>query len=351
MTARKLSRRKAGRTKHDDGYSKFRTRWRHVLLIDQHIRAGAAPNCTKLAQELEVSRRTILRDIDFMKCDLGAPLDYDAKKGGYVYTEPNWTMPSLRITEGELFTLMVAEKALEAYSGTPWVSRMRQVFSRMVASLPDRIEVAPQELLSRVSFDSGGSAEVDPAVLDAIAKAVGKNLTADFKYCRLGVDESRDYRVDPYVLRRMQGAWYLAGRDHRNGYVPLFSLSRMSQVRPTEQTFDYGGSGFDPKAYFARTFGIYHSTECHHVVIEFSGFAARLVRERRWHDSQKLTDLPDGRLRLEMDISHLYDVCPWVLSWGVEAKAVAPQDLVGLVADQLMRASKMYEARKTAGNE
>ena len=134
MTARKTSRRKAARAENDDGYSKFRTRWRHVLLLDQKIKAGLAPNCTTLAQELEVSRRTILRDIDFMKSDLGAPLDYDPKKRGYIYTEPNWVMPSLRITEGELFTLMVAEKALAAYAGTPWVSRLQQVFGRMVGS-------------------------------------------------------------------------------------------------------------------------------------------------------------------------------------------------------------------------
>ena len=141
----------------------------------------------------------------------------------------------------------------------------------------------------------------------------------EFNYCRLGLD--RSHRLPGLTLTccdacRERG--YLAGRDHRNGYVPLFSLSRIAQVRLTEQAFDYGGSGFDPKAYFARTFGIYHSTECHHVVIEFSGFAARLVRERRSHNSQKLTDLPNGRLRLEMDISHLYNVCPWVLSSGRE---------------------------------
>ena len=96
-----------------EGYSKFRTRWRHVLLIDQKIREGTAPNCGRLAQELEVSRRTILRDIDFMKYDLAAPLEYDPGKRGYVYSEPNWVMPSVRITEGELFALLVAEKALE----------------------------------------------------------------------------------------------------------------------------------------------------------------------------------------------------------------------------------------------
>ena len=147
----------------------------------------------------------------------------------------------------------------------------------------------------------------------------------------------------------MQGAWYLAGRDHHSGYVPLFNLSRMSKVRLTEQAFDYAGSGFAPKAYFATTFGTYHTSESHHVVIEFSGFAAKLVRERHWHDSQKLTDLPDGRLRLELDISHLDDICPWVLSWGAQAKAVAPADLARMVADHLSRASKLYKAAKPAG--
>lgn len=351
MGKRKAIRRKTAGDKRDDGYSKFRIRWRHVMLLDQQIRAGAAPNCTKLADELEVSRRTILRDIEFMKDDLGAPLDYDPKKRGYVYTEPNWVMPSLRITEGELFTLMIAEKALEAYSGTPWASRLRKVFGRMVAALPDRIEVAPQEFLSRVSFDMGGTAEVDPAVLESIAKAVGQNLAVDFSYCPLWAAESRVYRVDPYMLRRMQGAWYLVGRDHRSGNIPLFHLTRMSKVSLTELAFDYGSSGFDPKAYFATTFSTYHTSECHHVVIEFSGLAAKVVRERHWHDSQKLTDLPDGHLRLELDISHLDDICPWVLSWGAEAKAVAPADLVRLAGDQLMRASRMYEGGKAAENQ
>jgi proteasome accessory factor B len=321
------------------------------MLIDQQIRAGGAPNCRKLSRELEVSRRTILRDIEFMKFDLGAPLDYDPKKCGYIYTEPNWVMPSLRITEGELFTLLIAEKALDAYSGAPWASRLRKVFGRMVASLPDRIEVAPQEFLARVSFDMGGTADVDPAVLEAIAKAVGQNQAVDFSYCPLWTDKPRAYRVDPYMLRRMAGAWYLVGRDHRSGNIPLFNLTRMSNVRLTEQAFDYGSSGFDPKAYFATTFSTYHTSECHHVVIEFSGFAAKVVRERHWHDSQKLADLPDGRLRLELDISHLDDICPWVLSWGAEAKAVAPVELARLVADQLTRASRMYEGGKAAENQ
>jgi len=338
--------RKAKGAAREATYLKFRVRWRHVLLIDQRIRSGQAPNCRRLAEELEVSRRTVLRDVDFLKYDLGAPIEYDPARRGYVYTEPNWVMPSVRITEGELFALLVAEKALEAYTGTPWAERLRKVFERMVTALPDRIEMAPRELLARVDFDPGGISSVDPNILATISAAVTKNQTLRIRYQTRDRKEGQDYTVDPYVLRRARGAWYLAARDHRSGHVPLFNLTRIQSAEPTGQTFDYDESGFDPRAYFADTFGVFQAPGRHRVAIEFSGTAAHLVRERRWHASQKLKDLPRGRLRFEVEVSHLWDICPWVLSWGAEAKVLRPKELVRLVADQAAGAAAQYSGSK-----
>lgn len=67
MPARASKPKATKQSRHQAGYLKFRTRWRHVLLIDQQIRSGQAPNCRRLAQELEVSHRTVLRDIDFRR--------------------------------------------------------------------------------------------------------------------------------------------------------------------------------------------------------------------------------------------------------------------------------------------
>lgn len=328
------------------GYVKFRSRWRHVLLIDLEIRAGRAPNCRQLADMLEVNRRTVLRDIEFLKYDLGAPVEYDPQRGGYFYTEPNWSLPSLRITEGELFALMVAEKALAAYAGTPWAARMKRAFDRMIAALPDRVEVAPEDLLPRVAFDTAAPAAVDPQVLETISQALRRNQTVRVEYLRLGDTKPRHYTLDPYVLRRARGAWYLAGRDHKSGHVPLFNLSRVRGVEPTKLKFDYAMSGFDPDEYFSRTFAVYHGMGHHRVVVEFSGIAAQLVRERQWHALQKLTDLPGGRLRFEADVSHLDDIWPWVLSWGGQARARAPKELVQVVAQEATRAAGQYARSK-----
>jgi len=334
------------RTKNQNGYSKFRTRWRHVLLIDQQIRSGKAPNCRQLASELEVSRRTILRDIDFLRYDLGGPVEYDASRRGYIYTEPNWDMPGIRITEGELFALMVAEKALEAYAGTPWVNRLQQVFNRMIAGLPDRIEIPPQELLHRISFDSNAPAIVDPSVLEILGKAVQDNRTLRMTYRALDREREKTYTIDPYVLRQARGAWYLAARDHRSGRVPMFNLSRIRKIETTEQFFDYELSEFDSKEYFSKTFGAYETSQSCDVVIEFSGWAAQLVSERRWHESQKLKDLPGGRLRFEIVVSHLNDIWPWVLSWGGEAKVIKPKELVEIVNRQAAATVRLYRKKR-----
>jgi len=323
-------------------YLKFRTRWRHVLLIDEQIRCGRAPNCRQLADKLEVCRRTILRDIDFLRYDLGAPVEYDAARGGYVYTEANWVMPSVRITEGEVFALMVAEKALEAYRGTPWAQRLAGIFERITAALPDRIEVAPREMLARVSFDADAPAIVAPDLLTTLAEAVSANRVLRMSYRPLGRPSPRRYELDPYMLRRARGAWYLIAREHRSGRVPMFNVCRIEKVEPTGATFDYDAAGFDPKAYFAATFGVHETSQRHRVVVEFTGWAAQLVRERQWHASQKLTDLPDGRLRFEVEVAHLDDIWPWVLSWGRWAKAIGPKELVQTVRDQAAQTARQY---------
>ena len=307
--------------------TKFRTRWRHVLLIDERIRYGDAPNCQQLAGELEVSRRTILRDIDFLKCDLQAPIEYDPSKRGYVYTEPNWSMPNLRITEGELFALMIAEQAMEVYSGTAWGEALKRVFDRMIAALPDRIEIAPRELLPRFSLDSVPMARVNPDVMSVLTEAVKKNQTIAITYRPLQKKDVRDYVVDPYILRQSHGAWYLAARDHRSGYIPMFNVSRMVAASPTGSEFDYEAADFDSKAYFEETFGVYETNERQKVVLRFSGVAARLISERQWHPSQKLREMRTGDIELEMVVSHLDDIWPWVLSWGKNVKVIQPKAL------------------------
>ena len=51
------------------------------------------------------------------------------------------------------------------------------------------------------------------------------------------------------------------------------------------------------------------------------------MRERKWHGSQELTDLPGGGVRLRLLLNNLAEVERWILSWGTHATVVRPERL------------------------
>jgi predicted DNA-binding transcriptional regulator YafY len=78
-------------------------------------RAGHWPNACTLARELEVNPRTIQRDIEFLRYRLHAPVVFDAVRNGYHYTDPDFQLSFIRLTEGELAALFLGERLLQEY--------------------------------------------------------------------------------------------------------------------------------------------------------------------------------------------------------------------------------------------
>ena len=92
-----------------------------IFEIDRQIRAGEYPNVDRLAAGLEVSRRVIFKDREFMVNRLGAPIEYDREKGGWYYTEKVWTLPSTMVSEGQLLAFFLSVGA-DVTLGQPWAN-------------------------------------------------------------------------------------------------------------------------------------------------------------------------------------------------------------------------------------
>src|SRR5688500_4969042 len=96
--------------------------------IFERIRTGDYPNRKALAEEIEVAEKTIQRDIEFMRDMMNLPIAYDPHRYGYYFDQPVGNFPLLKLTEGELFAILVGEKALEQYIGTPFEKPLRNTF-------------------------------------------------------------------------------------------------------------------------------------------------------------------------------------------------------------------------------
>src|SRR6266567_2479166 len=132
-----------------------------MLRIHQALRAGNFPNASTLALDLEVSTKSIQRDLEFMRDRLGLPLEYDGRRWGYHYTEEVSSFPTLQITEGELFALLVAEKALQQYRGTTFEKPLVSAFRKMSAALPDTVSLNLEEWDQTISFRTSAEPIMD----------------------------------------------------------------------------------------------------------------------------------------------------------------------------------------------
>src|SRR5216683_1851508 len=85
--------------------------------IDEKLHSQSWPNASSLARELEVTTRTIHRDIEYLRDQRKAPIAFDPKKNGYFYTEPSFRLPHFSVSEGECLALFLAERLLQQYRG------------------------------------------------------------------------------------------------------------------------------------------------------------------------------------------------------------------------------------------
>ena len=301
-----------------------------MMRIHQEIQSGKYPNMTNLAQELEVSVKSIQRDLDFMRDRLNLPLAYDSRKFGYHYTQEVGAFPTVQISEGELFAMLVAEKALQQYRGTNFERPLMSAFRKMAAALPDAVSIHLPDWEQTISFRTSAEPLIKLEIIDVLAKAAAQRQQLEIAYRKPGQQKTEPRVIDPYHLANINGEWFLFAFDHLRNDIRTFVPARIQSARETGNKF-VRPQKFSLEKRLRDSFGVHSGRGEHRVVIRFDEFAADYIREKRWHASQQIKELPNGGLELQLKLSSLDEVERWVLGWGGHATVLQPPELAGSV--------------------
>lgn len=298
-----------------------------MLRIHQLIQSGAFPNATRLAAELEVSTKSIHRDIEFMRDRLQLPLEFNRARFGYSYTEQVNAFPTVQITEGELFALIVAERALQQYRGTSFEKPLLSAIKKMEQALPETISLDLADVGRTISFRTRAEPILDLEVFDRLAKATAARQQLELAYRKPGMQQTERRIVDPYHLANINGEWFLFAFDHLRQDIRTFVPARIKSVRSTGKSF-HRQKKFSLDARLRDSFGVHAGQGTFDVVLRFDARVADYIREKKWHDSQQLRELGNGGVEMRLKLSSLPEVERWVLSWGGNATVVSPAELV-----------------------
>lgn len=294
--------------------------------IFHRIKDGAFPNCGELAAEFEVSTRTIKRDIDFMKVRYQLPIEYDARRYGFFFTGPVEDFPSVPVTEAEMFALFIAQKAVNQYRGTSFAQPLEAAFRKLTAQLSSGASFTLNNLDQALSFRPFAPGDTDVDTFQQLTQALQDRRVVSFLYRNLGAEKAQTRLVHPYHLACIDSHWYLFAFDEQRKAMRTFVLTRLRDLEVKKRTFTVSAK-FDANEHLKGSLSVFKGTDDYEVVIDFDRWAADLVRGRRWHASQDITELPKGQMRLRLRLNSIEEAERWVLGWGTHATVVRPKAL------------------------
>ena len=203
-----------------------------LFRIVQFLRQGRLLTAQMLAEKLQVSQRTIYRDIQDLQL-AGTPIEGEAGVG---YTlRRDMDLPPLMFTRGELTALVLGARLVRAWGGSENVLGANQALQRIEAVLPADL---------RTEFDSillyaPGGYHIRPHLrerLDMLHGACKTRHAISFSYTREDGEQSQR-SVLPLALSFWTGVWTLASWCELRDDFRDFRIDRMEQVALLERTF------------------------------------------------------------------------------------------------------------------
>ncbi len=121
-----------------------------------------------------------------------------------------------------------------------------------------------------------------------------------------------------------------------------FAVERVQKVEVLDQGFEVPAD-FSPTEYARSAFGIFGG-KAETVELRFDAGIAGYVRERNWHESQRLDDEPDGGVRLTLDVAPSFDLKSWIKGFLPHVRVERPASLREEIARELAAARAAFPA-------
>jgi predicted DNA-binding transcriptional regulator YafY len=271
-----------------------------------------------------------------------APIEYDFTRRGFYYTEPNFFIKSIILTEGELFSIALFDQLLEQYRNTPLEKKLRDIFSKILKSLPDNVTLDSVFSQTKTTFIPDAPVAIDHKVFENIFKALREHFTFTEKYRSLKRIEYSERTLDPYHAICHRGYWYIICYCHENGTTRTYLFQRFKDIKLTRKRFSIPAS-FNKELFFDRQIGVLNTGG---KTYTFEFFLHKDIGtyavERFYHQTQTVEQRPDGSVYVKFTTSQIAEVLRWTLSQGDMIQVLSPPEFVEEVRDKIEKMKNIY---------
>ena len=279
----------------------------------------------QLAEKFEVSRRTILRDIETLNMS-GIPVISEQGQGGGISIVSNYKVDRTLLSSDDMRAILSGLQSLDSVSGT---NRYRQLMEKLSAAETSSVNADNHIIIDLSSWDKSAVADK----IEMIRQAMEKRMMIMFRYFSPKGETTR--KLEPYHLVFQWSAWYVWGFcTDRNDYR-MFKLTRMTELQMTDEKCA------------ERDVPEYTCDKLRHTRGEIEA-EVRFDKSLKWRLIDEFgTDMlgydDNGDIRLTLTWEDAPTFYRYILSFGDSAEIISPEGYRQEFAELLKNISDKYE--------
>jgi predicted DNA-binding transcriptional regulator YafY len=305
-----------------------------------------------LRSELEVSRATLKRDLQYLRERMDAPIVYDRTDNAYRFAggarERAHELPGLWFSDREIHALLTMHQLIEGLEAEGVLGRHLQPLLDKLHGMLGADDAAAREMMRRVNIVAAARRPVNPRFFETVGSALLERRRVALRYyTRARGSESRR-EVSPQRLTHYRNTWYLDAWCHSSQGLRRFALDAVREAELLPQPAKEVPLAA-VKAELDGGYGVFAGKRLQWATLRFTPEAARWVAAEQWHPQQKLRWCSDGALELRVPYADSTELSMDILRHGDQVRVLAPKSLVQQVAERAQRAASQYEISIEAG--
>jgi predicted DNA-binding transcriptional regulator YafY len=313
--------------------------------IQQMLRQRRHVPTQDFLDELEVSKATFKRDLEYLKDRMHAPIVYDRNAEAYRFEDAiedrgRWELPGLWFNADELLALLTMDRLIgDLQPGllTELVGPLRERLRQLLESGTQRAD----EVARRIRIVAQGARAVEPAHFRTLTTGLLSRRRLRIRHQRRQDGSVLEREVSPQRLVHYRDNWYLDAWCHERKALRTFGVDAIEQADLTEQAAtDIDDAALDRE--LASGYGIFAGGATRDAVLLFCPTRARWVSGEVWHPNQQGSLQPDGSYLLRFPYAQEPELVMDILRYGADVRVLAPESLRSSVAAKLRDAAALY---------
>jgi len=301
------------------------SRLHRVLKIITMLQTRRHYSASDLAGELEVSKRTIYRDLNMLEL-AGIPFYYDRAKRGYVIHQTYWLPPVNLDIEEALSLVALAAQAGDS-EAVPLLDKAADAVKKIESQLPLSIRAAVGEFSSTLKVRRGPVARHDELeqIYQTVRKAVTRRRTLRGLYISFHEKKRIRVPIEPYWIVFHDRAWYVIGRCRQYKDIRTFKLGRFVELEALHE--DFKPPRMTLEEHLGNAWRFIPEGREYDIRLRFKPMVAANVAEVRWHKTQEVTWQDDRSIIFEVRVDGLSEILWWILGYGDQVEVLKPKPL------------------------